>query len=354
MMITIGNIENRFVILLITLVIIIAVAYLDYITGSTLTFSFFYIIPISFLALYKRITYLEIIVCAIASASLWFWAEYAGRHSTNISITLFSAFIRFLIFNIIGLLIFYLKQKQKQVDILNARLKFINQEKNKFLGIVAHDLRNPLGNIYAFSDYLINENKEKVNTELIDILNLIKDLSSNTVAVLDNLLDISKIESGKIELSLQSEDLIDFINKHIHLNQRLAKQKQIAINYRSNLKKLITKFDKKHLSEVIDNLLSNAIKYSKPNSEIVVKVSQMGKNKVLTEIIDSGEGIPLAEQKKLFHYFQTASTRPTAGEKSTGLGLAIAKQLINLHKGEIGLKSSEKKGSNFYFTLPII
>ena len=353
-MITIGNVENRFVVLLFTLVIIIAVAYLDYITGSTLTFSFFYIIPISFLALYKRTTYVEIFACAIVSSLLWFWAEYAGRHSSNISITIFSAFIRFLIFNIIGLLIFYLKQKQKQVDILNTHLKHINQEKNKFLGIVAHDLRNPLGNINAFSDYLINENKGKVNTELIDILSLIKKLSSNTMAVLDNLLDISKIESGKIELSLQSEDLIDFIKQHIHFNQRLAKQKQIVINYSSNLKKLITKFDNKHLSEVIDNLLSNAIKYSKPNSEIVVKISQMENKKVLTEIIDSGVGIPEAEQKKLFRYFQTASTKPTAGEKSTGLGLAIAKQLINLHRGEIGLKSSKKNGSNFYFTLPII
>lgn len=352
-MISIGNIENRFVVLFITLVFIVAVAYLDYITGSTLTFSFFYIIPISFLALYKRTSYAEIFGCAFAASALWFWAEYAGRQSSNLSITVFSAFIRFLIINIIGLLILFLKNKQKQVDSLNTHLKLINQEKNKFLGIVAHDLRHPLGNIHAFSDYLINENKGKVNTELIDILILMKNLSGNTLAVLDNLLDISKIESGKIELSLQSEDLIGFIKQHIHFNQRLANQKKIEIKYRSNLEELITKFDNKHLSEVIDNLLSNAIKYSQPNSEIVVKISQMENKKVLTEIIDSGKGIPEAEQKKLFRYFQTTSTKPTAGEKSTGLGLAIAKQLINLHKGEIGVKSSEKSGSNFYFTLPI-
>ena len=352
-MISIGNIENRFVVLFITLVFIVAVAYLDYITGSTLTFSFFYIIPISFLALYKRTTYAEIFACAFASSALWFWAEYAGRHSTNISIIVFSAFTRFLIFNIIGLLILYLKAKQKQVDALNTHLNRINQEKNKFLGIVAHDLRNPLGNIHAFSDYLINENNGKVNRELIDILTLMKNLSGNTMAVLDNLLDISKIESGKIELSLQSEDLISFIKQHIHFNQRLANKKKIEIKYRSTLEKLITKFDNKHLSEVIDNLLSNAIKYSKPYSEILVKISQMENKKVLTEIIDSGNGIPETEQKKLFRYFQTTSSKPTGGEKSTGLGLAIAKQLINLHKGEIGVKSSEKNGSNFYFTLPI-
>jgi signal transduction histidine kinase len=352
-MISIGNIENRFVILFITLIFIIAVAYLDYITGSTLTFYFFYIIPISFLALYKRTTYTEIFACAIASSFLWFWAEYAGRQSSNLSITFFSAFIRFLVFNIIGLLILYLKQKQKHIDILNTHLKNINQEKNKFLGIVAHDLRNPLGNINAFSDYLIKEYKGKVDKELIDILGLMQNISGNTMSIVDNLLDISKIESGRIELTLQSEDLIGFIKQHIHFSQRLAKQKQIVIKYRSTLEKLFTRFDNKHLSEVIDNLLSNAIKYSKPNSEILVKISQMENKKVLTEIIDSGRGIPEAEQKKLFRYFQTTSTKPTAGEKSTGLGLAIAKQLINLHKGEIGVKSSEKSGSNFYFTLPI-
>ena len=328
-MISIGNIENRFVVLFLTLVFIIAVAYLDYITGSTLTFSFFYIIPISFLALYKRTTYTEIFVCAFASSALWFWTEYAGRHSSNVSIIVFSAFIRFLIINIIGLLILFLKRKQKQVDALNSHLNRINQEKNKFLGIVAHDLRHPLGNIHSFSDYLINENKGKVDTELIDILILMKNLSGNTMAVLDNLLDISKIESGNIELSLQSEDLIDFIKLHILLNQKLAKQKQIVIKYKSDMEKLITKFDNKHLSEVIDNLLSNAIKFSKPESEIIVKISQMENKKVLTEIIDSGGGIPEAEQKKLFRYFQTAITKPTAGEKSTGLGLAIAKQLIS-------------------------
>lgn len=352
-MITIGNIENRFIILFITLIFITAVAYLDYITGSTLTFSFFYIIPISFLALYKRTTFTEIFACAIVSSSLWFWAEFTGRNSSNISITLYSAFIRLLILNIIGILILYLKNKQKQVNALNSHLKNINQEKNKFLGIVAHDLRNPLGNINAFSDYLIKEYEGKVDKEVIDILSLMKNSSSNTMAILDNLLDISKIESGRIELSLQSEDLISFIKQHIHFNQRLAKQKKIVIKYRSNLEKLFTRFDSKHLSEVIDNLLSNAIKYSKPNSEILVKISQMENKKVLTEIIDSGRGIPPAEQKKLFRYFQTTSTKPTAGEKSTGLGLAIAKQLINLHKGEIGVKSSEKSGSNFYFTLPI-
>lgn len=200
-MISIGNIENRFVILFITLIFIIAVAYLNYITGSTLTFSFFYLIPISFLALYKRTTLAEIFACAITTSSLCLWVEYAGRQSYNISIILFSAFIRFLIFNIIGLLILYLKQKQ--VNVLYTHLKNINQKKNNFLGIVADYLRNRLVNINAFPDCLITEYKGKVEKVLIDILALMQNISGNTMVILDNLLDISKIESGKIELTVQ-------------------------------------------------------------------------------------------------------------------------------------------------------
>jgi signal transduction histidine kinase len=111
-------------------------------------------------------------------------------------------------------------------------------------------------------------------------------------------------------------------------------------------------FDEHHLSEVLNNLITNAVKFSHPESEIVVKVSQTPEGMIKTEVIDTGEGIKKEEQAGLFRYFQRTSTRPTAGEKSTGLGLAIAKKIVLEHKGNIGLTSKRKKGSNFYFELP--
>jgi signal transduction histidine kinase len=112
-------------------------------------------------------------------------------------------------------------------------------------------------------------------------------------------------------------------------------------------------FDNHYFSEAIDNFLSNAIKYSYNNSEIIVKISLPDDKHLLTEVIDKGKGIEEGEQQKLFNYFQKTSTRPTGGEISTGLGLAIAKKIITLHNGEIGVKSVLDQGSNFYFTLPI-
>ena len=106
------------------------------------------------------------------------------------------------------------------------------------------------------------------------------------------------------------------------------------------------------MSEVINNLISNAIKFSIPKSEIVIKVSLTKNDKIKTEVIDKGEGIPKEEQYKLFKYFQKTSTKPTAGESSTGLGLAISKKIVIEHGGEIGVISEIDEGSNFYFELP--
>jgi len=166
-------------------------------------------------------------------------------------------------------------------------------------------------------------------------------------------LDVSKIESGKVELKLETQDYLSFIKKQISLNQILARHKNITILLSTDRDSIIADFDNHYLSEAIDNLLSNAIKYSYNNSEILVKISLPDDRKILTEVIDKGQGIPEAEQQNLFSYFHTTSTRPTGGETSTGLGLAIVKRIITLHKGAIEVKSVIGQGSNFYFTLPI-
>ncbi len=148
-------------------------------------------------------------------------------------------------------------------------------------------------------------------------------------------------------------DYIKFINKYIHLNQILANAKEIKIILETNEKEIILSFDEQYLGEVINNLISNAIKFSHPNSEIIIKITIPGKDKIKTEVIDKGLGIPKEEQYMLFKYFQKTSTKPTAGESSSGLGLAIAKKIINEHNGTIGVISEFEQGSNFFFELPL-
>jgi signal transduction histidine kinase len=178
-------------------------------------------------------------------------------------------------------------------------------------------------------------------------------ISSNTLDALRDLLDISKIESGKVELKQENHNYIEFIKHHVTLYKLIANNKNIRIHLSTFTDNLLLAFDKNYLGEVIDNLLSNAIKYSDPDSEVSVRISMKNDKSLLTEVIDQGRGIQETEQKQLFNYYQTTSTQPTAGEKSTGLGLAIAKKIVTLHQGEIGLRSIPDQGSTFFYTLPV-
>ncbi len=252
-----------------------------------------------------------------------------------------------------GLLLFYLKENDKKLNLLNGHLKTINEEKNKFIGIAAHDMRSPIGIIHSFSDLLIENYKENLHTEIIEILEIIKKTSKDGLVMLENLLDISMIESGNLVLKYKRQDYISFVKHQIYVNQLIAQKKEISIQLRSQHDYLLVDFDEHYLSEILNNLLSNGIKFSDRNSEITVKISMFDNNQLQTEIIDSGIGIEEKELQNLFKYFQKTSSSPTEGEKSTGLGLAISKQIIVAHHGMIGVDSSQNKGSNFFFRIPI-
>lgn len=352
-MIVIAKIENRTTIIVITLLFIILIGYLDFITGPDFSFSLFYLIPISLLALYKGTKVSAVLVCTFFSSLLCLLAEYYSSEYPSSFIPLWNGFVRFVMFTAIGLLLIYLKQNDKRLKSANRDLKVLNEEKNKFIGIAAHDLRSPISGINSLSNLIMDEYKDSINPKMIEALQSIGSMSDNILVLLKDLLDVAKIESGNVELKLKIQDYISFIKHQISLSQMIADRKNISIVFQCQLDSIMLDFDEHYLFEVIDNLLSNAIKYSYNNGEIVIKISLQDAKQILTEIIDNGKGIPEEEQQKLFNYFQITSTMPTAGEQSTGLGLAIAKRIVTLHKGEIGLKSELNKGSNFYFTLPI-
>jgi signal transduction histidine kinase len=351
-MYVVKRIESRFTVLLVTLILICLTGYADYITGYELSFSFFYLIPISLLAIYRGTKLSAVLISSFFSTLLWFFAEFTSRDYSHILFPIWNAFARLIIFTTIGILIFYLKEKDKKMKLINDHLKLINEEKNKFVGIAAHDLRNPIGGIASLSDLVIHDYKDSLHPAVLEILQLIRETSNNILILLKDLLDITKIESGRVELNLKKRDYIAFIKKQIILSQILADRKNISILFLSQIESVTINFDENYLREVIDNLLSNAIKFSKNDSEIIVRISYSENNLILTEVVDNGIGIPLDEQQKLFNYFQTTTTKPTDGEQSTGLGLAIAKRIVTLHSGEISLKSDPINGSNFYYTLP--
>lgn len=234
----------------------------------------------------------------------------------------------------------------------NAQLTQVNALKNQFLGMAAHDLRNPIGIVLQYSKFLLDETKSLLNENQNKLLRRIMDSSKFMLQLLNDLLDISRIESGKLELSLRLTDFVSFVERNVSFNQILAAKKQMKLIFRGeeNLPSLM--IDQAKIEQVLNNLISNAIKYSFSNTIIQVCVSQSG-DSIMISVQDEGQGIPENEISKLFQAFQTTSVKSTASEKSTGLGLMIAKKIITGHQGKIWVDSKPGRGSTFFFTLPI-
>ncbi len=235
----------------------------------------------------------------------------------------------------------------------NDQLRELNIQKNEFLGMAAHDLRNPIAVIQNSSSVLSRYSSENLSEKQKEFLKKIYDTSKFMLELLNSLLDISKIESGKLELEITKNNYPDFVRKNIEFNRFFATEKGISIDSVLSDDIPLVDFDKNKIEQVLNNLISNAIKYSHPNTMMRIEVLKE-KDFVVTKVIDQGQGIPENELPHVFKPFQKASTKPTAGEKSTGLGLAIVKKIVEGHQGTIGVESEVGKGSTFFFRLPLL
>ncbi len=244
------------------------------------------------------------------------------------------------------------KFRTAELESMNIKLTELNKEKNSYIGMVAHDLRNPIGTALAFSDFLLNEYDELSKEEHLEYLGYINSTCSFSMNLIHDFLDISKIEAGIFDLNLTKQKYVSFVHNNVKLNELQAKKKNQTILISSNIHDIQFSFDKNKIEQVLNNLLSNAVKYSYHNTKIVIDIS-LSDNNVVTRIIDEGQGIPDHEHTNLFMPFQTTSVKPTSDEKSTGLGLAIVRKIIEAHKGTITLASEVGKGSVFTYKIPL-
>ncbi|MEH6347854.1 MAG: hybrid sensor histidine kinase/response regulator [Bermanella sp.] len=227
-------------------------------------------------------------------------------------------------------------------------LRRISEEKNKFLGMAAHDLRNPLwviqqANKHLFSDDIAGEQK-RVLRDLID------QTTSSMQQLLDDLLDITSIESGEIELNRRTINLTKITKERICLFRDRAGIKNIEI-----LEKLpdsaMVEVDPVKITQVIDNLLSNAIKYSPENLNITINIEKENA-KIRFNVVDQGPGVKEKDLNKLFKVFHRLGHKTTGGESSHGLGLYICLKIVSAHGGEIAYKPAQQQGGHFFFDLP--
>ncbi|MFZ5950048.1 MAG: ATP-binding protein, partial [Candidatus Rifleibacteriota bacterium] len=233
------------------------------------------------------------------------------------------------------------------------RLRQLNEMKNKFLGIAAHDLRAPLALIQSYIDLINNSDVCADEEQRNYFFNKVKTTAQRMFNLINDLLDISAIESGNLQLELKPHDIMAFMKETIENHELTAKVKNIKIvgDLPKNLPRAA--IDIRRLTQVVDNLISNAVKFSPKGTTITVK-AEVQANFINISVIDQGQGIPEAELSKLFQEFGKTSVKPTDGEKSTGLGLAIVKKIVTGHGGKVGVTSKVGQGSTFSLTLPVL
>ncbi|MCF8223625.1 MAG: HAMP domain-containing histidine kinase [Bacteroidales bacterium] len=241
---------------------------------------------------------------------------------------------------------------QRELNRKNAELERLNELKNNFMGMAAHDLRNPLGIILNYSEFLIEEAAEDLEEEHMGFIHTINESTAFMLNLVEELLDYTRVESGKVTLNKAEFDIIEKTGKLVDSLNTIAAKKQIAINYVHSDQSLLITADRYKIDQVLSNLIGNAIKFSYPGSKIEVKIEPLPDNVMIT-VKDSGKGIQKEDQERIFTPFETTSSAGTEGEKSTGLGLAIVKRIVEAHKGKIWLESEPGKGTSFFVELPV-
>ena len=244
-----------------------------------------------------------------------------------------------------------IEAQANQLQKTNQQLSILNSTKDRLFSIIAHDLRNPFHVVKGFSELLITDYKKLPFEKVDKYLYLINSSSTNGTNLLDNLLQWSRSQTGQIPFEPIHISLKEMILETINLLEANAHQKNIKIHIR--LENDIVLFaDENMIKAVLRNLISNAIKFTAENGLINVKAT-CDQAQVEVTIEDTGIGIDPNVLPLLFHIENTVSTKGTAHESGTGLGLLLCKEFIEKHNGIIWVESEVGKGSKFTFTLPV-
>ncbi len=245
-----------------------------------------------------------------------------------------------------------IKKQNEQIRIQSQEVAEIYQTKNKLFSIIAHDLKNPFNSIIGFSDLLLESCENNDQKAVKRFSRIIRDTSTNTFDLLNNLLDWSKIQTNKITLNPQEINIKDLVDEMVEYMYDFAKQKGILLQAETFVTINIWA-DLTMIQTVLRNLISNAIKYSSKGDVIEIKIANYNRELKIS-VSDTGLGIPDEDKKKLFKISDSISKLGTNNEKGTGLGLLLCQNFIKLHEGKIWVDSIEGKGSTFSFTLPKI
>jgi len=245
-----------------------------------------------------------------------------------------------------------LEAKERELRERIDELQRLNRLKDEFVGMAAHDLRSPLAVVEMYASFLLDDPQSCLTAKERDFLAVIKKQGRFMFKLVNDLLDVTTIETGHLDLALQTADWAGFVRRNVDLNCALAARRGMAVEAQIVVAEPCTlAFDPNRMEQVLNNLIGNAVKFSPSGSRIVVRVDGEG-DAVRSSVIDNGPGIPVGELQALFKPFYRGSVVLPLEERSTGLGLPIARRIVEAHGGQIGVESTSGQGATFWFTLP--
>lgn len=248
-----------------------------------------------------------------------------------------------------------LARQNVELEAAISELKQLDELKSRFISVAGHELRTPITSISGFIEVILEEEISPLSPELREYLEIVRSSANRMLQTVNNLLDVNRIEAGRVELVLQPVDLPALVEATAaeYRPQLKAQQKQLALDIAVNLPRALC--DQARAVQIVDNLLSNAVKYTPDGGQIRLEVTLAEQEGFLqVAVIDNGRGIAPEEQDKVFSRFFRAKSTISSGQRGAGLGLYISRALVELHGGRIWFKSQPNQGTTFCVTFPIV
>lgn len=245
------------------------------------------------------------------------------------------------------------EQRTKKLKRANILLQQALKVKSDFLASMSHELRTPFNSIIGFSELLLDEQSGKLSKKQREYAEFIHESGQHLHSLIRDVLDLSKVEAGKTELQLSQINIADLLKSSLSVVQGEALKRRIALSVDADKNVETVQADGQKLKQIMFNLLSNAVKFTPDGGKAGVEVRR-DKEAVRITVWDTGIGIAPKDREKIFEDFQQLDSSRGRKYEGTGLGLALAKRLVELHGGKIWVESEPGKGSRFIFTLPVL
>jgi signal transduction histidine kinase len=231
-------------------------------------------------------------------------------------------------------------------------LESVSKHKSEFLANMSHELRTPLNAIIGFSEVLQQQMFWQLNEQQLGYVDDVLDAGRHLLSLINDILDLSKVEAGKMELDLADVSLPETLQSGLTMHGERATKGGITLGLNIEPDEIVIRADERKVRQVVFNLISNAVKFTPSGGRIDVS-AQLTDGLVEVAVTDTGSGIPPEDQEVIFEEFGQARGDGTGRPEGTGLGLPLSRKFIELHGGRLWVESVEGEGSTFRFTLPV-